>query len=168
MYSCRGKTAVILGLAFLLTSSLATATTFLRADVPTLARASSSVVRARVENVQSSWNGNRSMIFTQVTLNVAQTLRGTPSSRVVVRVPGGTVNGYTIRMEGAPQFQTGSEVVAFIGSWDDGAAKVVGYAQGVSQLVRDGVGNLILRGGSADGTPLGQFVQQLARSGGAQ
>ena len=166
MSGFRWKTNLILGVGILLISSPASATTFLKADVPTLARASTSIVQARVESTQSSWNADHSMIFTEVTLDVVQTLRGTPASGVVVRVPGGTVDGYTIRMEGAPEFQEGSEVVAFIGSWDDGAAKVVGYSQGLSRVVRDELGNLILQGGSADGVPLGQLVKELAQARG--
>jgi hypothetical protein len=146
-------------------ASLGLATTLLKADVPTLARASASVVQARVLDTQSAWNADHTMIFTQVTLGVTRTLRGRSQSRIVVRVPGGTADGFTIEMAGAPKFQRGSSVVAFIGRWDDGAAKVVGYAQGLSRVVPDRLGNLILQGGVAKGLPLSQLIRQLAQVG---
>lgn len=43
-------------------------------------------------------------------------------------------------MIGAPRFATGDEVVAFLSRWHDGVPAVMGYAQGVSHVWRDGVG----------------------------
>ena len=126
--------------------SLSRATTILKADVATLTQASDAVVQARVTGVQSAWNAERTIIFTHVTLNVARAIRGSAADGVVVRVPGGSVAGFTIQMEGAPKFEKNSNVVVFLGRWDDGAVKVVGYHQGLSRVVPDRLGNPILRG----------------------
>ena len=112
------------------------ASTFLKADIPTLRQMSESVVHARVVGIRSAWNAEGTIIFTYITLDVIRTLHGRSRGRIVVRVPGGTVDGFAVKMVGAPQFHKGS-AVAFIGSWDDGVPRVVGYFQGLSQVVPD-------------------------------
>jgi hypothetical protein len=68
-------------------------------------------------------------------------------------------------MEGAPQFHKGDQIVAFIARWQDGVPMVAGYAQGLSKVNPDRLGNLMLEGGLADGMPLSELGRQLARSG---
>ena len=152
--------AVLVGL-----SSMGLASTFIKADIPMLKRMSESVVRAQVSDVRSERIG-RGMIFTYVTLDVTSTLHGEAGGQLVVKVPGGTVDGYTIKMEGAPEFQRGSTVVAFIARWDDGTPMVAGYFQGVSKVVLDSLGNLTLQGGAADGLTISGLARQLAAAGG--
>ena len=124
-------------------------------------------LQAQVTDMRSE-KATTGMIFTYVTLDVSRTLRGNASSQLIVKVPGGTVDGYTIRMDGAPEFQRGSSVVAFIGRWDDGEPMVAGYAQGLSRVVRDALGNQTLQGGAADGLTVASLARQLAAQGGAQ
>jgi hypothetical protein len=144
------------------------ATTLMKVDVPMLQQASESVVHARVKGMESSWNEQRTMIFTTVTLDVIRTLHGKPSKQIKVRVPGGTVDGYTIEMAGASKLRPDSAVVVFINRWNDGAPKVAGYYQGVSQVVLDSLGNQVLQGGAANGLSVAQLARQLGRQGGAQ
>lgn len=134
-------------------------------DVPGLTETSESVVQARVVGSESAWNARGSMIFTNVTLEVIRTIHGRSQDRIVVRVPGGTVGDHTLQVEGAPQFPAAGPVVSFIGEWPDGAAKVIGYFQGLSQIVPDGRGNQVLRGGSADGLTLQSFTEQVQQAG---
>jgi hypothetical protein len=166
LQSCRGTIALVAALLLLPATSVAT--TLMKVDVPMLKQESESVVHARVKSMESAWNEQRTMIFTAVTLDVIRTLHGKPAEQVTVRVPGGTVDGYTIEMAGAPKFQAGSAVVAFINQWDDGTPKVAGYYQGVSQVVLDSLGNPVLQGGAANGQSLAQLAKQMARQGGAQ
>ncbi len=142
------------------TSSVSLATVILEADVSALAQESESVVHARVVDIRSDWNDEQTMIFTHVTLDVVRTLRGQHQNQVVVRVPGGSVDGFTVDMPGAPRFSKGN-VVVFLGSWDDGIARVVGYFQGLSQVVPDRLGNLRLQGGSANGLSLPQLAKRV-------
>lgn len=141
----------------------ALASTFLKVDVPALVGMSHAVVHARVLQVDSAWNAEGSMIFSNVTLQVVRVLRGQPADTIVVRVPGGTVNGFTAEMEGAPQFTPGEEVVTFIGRWKDGVPMIAGYEQGVSRVTPDVSGNLILHGGAGDGMPLAKLAVQLSQ-----
>jgi len=146
-------------------STLAVASTFLKVDMPTLRGMSEAVVQARVVDVQSAWNDEGSMIFTHVTLDVTGRLHGKAADQLVVRVPGGTVGNFTSSMEGAPQFEVGQDVVAFIARWDDGVPMIAGYAEGLSTVRRDAAGNMILNGGLADGMPVSELAKQLGRSG---
>jgi len=161
----RGSVAAGLVLAALaLTGGThAVASTFLKIDLPTLNRMSESVVHARVVAMESAWNAEGSMIFTEVELQVLGRLRGTTDSTVVVRVPGGTVGNFTSEMEGAPRFQTGDEVVVFLSRWDDGVPMVAGYAEGLSFVHADAVGQTVLHGGLANGLPMAELARQIAK-----
>lgn len=145
--------------------SIAAASTFLKVDIPTLKKMSESVVHAKVVDVRSAWNDEGSAIFTFVTLDVKGRLHGAAADQMVVRVPGGTVGDFTSEMEGAPRFHKNDEVVAFIARWDDGVPMVAGYAEGLSKVKHDQLGNLMLEGGLADGMPMSDLARQLGRSG---
>jgi hypothetical protein len=145
-------------LAVLMTST-ALASTFIQLDIPALNRMSEAVVRARVADMRSAWNDDHTMIFTFVTLEVRAAIRGAAESTLVVRVPGGTVAGFTAVMDGAPTFHPGEEVVAFIARWRDGSPMVAGYEQGLSRVETDGSGSPVLRGGLADGLPLANLTR---------
>ena len=160
-----GRAVLALGAILLSGVSLTAASTFLKVDVPTLKKMSESVVHARVVDVQSSWNDEGSAVFTYVTLEVKGRLHGKADNQIVVRVPGGTVGDFTSEMEGAPQFHKGDQIVAFIARWYDGVPMVAGYAQGLSKVNQDRLGNEILEGGAADGMPILELGRQLNRSG---
>lgn len=156
------KYRIVAGFATAILAGGGFASTFVKADVQTLRQTSDSVVHARVTDIQSAWNSEHTMIFTSVTLNVIRTLHGNSQQRINVRVPGGTVGDYTVKMAGAPEFEKGSSVVAFIGAWDDGVPKVAGYSQGLSKVVLNNRGVQNLSGGSADGLSLADLMRRLA------
>jgi len=165
MMRSRSLVAFGLGAIFLAGVSLTAASTFLQVDIPTLKSMSESVVRANVVDVRSAWNDEGSAIFTFVTLEVTGRLHGAAQQQLVIRVPGGTVGDFTSEMEGAPTFEVGDDVVAFVARWYDGVPMVAGYAQGLSRVNRDRVGNLMLKGGVADGMPMLELGRQLGRAG---
>jgi hypothetical protein len=136
-------------------SSLALASTFLKVDIPTLRAMSEAVVKAHVVDVRSAWNDEGTAIFTYVTLDVKGRLFGRSDNQLVVRVPGGTVGNFS---------SVSDDVVAFIARWDDGVPMIAGYAEGVSRVQVDGVGNAILHGGLANGMPVSELTKQLGRS----
>jgi hypothetical protein len=159
-----GRLAALAG-ALALVTAPCIASTFLDVDIPTLRTMSSSVVVARVQEVESSWNEDGTMIFTQVTVAVQRTLVGTHQASLTLRVPGGSVAGFSLRMAGAPEFRVGERALIFVAAWDDGAPMVSGYAQGVSRIARDQAGNEMLRGGIANGMALAQLVRELRGAG---
>jgi len=136
-----------------------TASSFIKLDTPKLQQESELVVKGRVKNIKSAWNPSKTMLYSYVTLDVTHTFKGQPHQQLSIRVPGGTLDGYTVHAVGAAKFNVDSEVVAFIGRWKNGALRVTGYQQGLSQIVLDSFGNETLKGGAAHG----QKVSQLAK-----
>ena len=135
--------------------------TFKKLDLDELRGRSEAVVRAQVVHKESYWNAEGSMIFTDVTLSVKQRLHGKAADEITLRVPGGTVDGFTAVMLGAAEFDEGSEVVVFVGRWKDGKRRAAGYSQGVSRVRRDALGNLMLQGGIASGLPVSDLARRL-------
>lgn len=156
--------AVAVAAAIVAAGAAARASTFLKVSVQDLLRTSHGVVHAKVTDVRSEWNADHSYIFTYVTLDVKRTLMGEKRPTLEVRVPGGQVGDFHAVMEGAPEFHVGDEVVAFLGTWDDGALMVEGYFQGLSRVDRDSAGNEFLRGGSGDGQTIAALARQIAAS----
>jgi hypothetical protein len=148
MMRSRSLATFALGAMFLAGITSTVASTFLKVDIPTLRGMSESVVRANVVDVRSAWNDEGTGIFTFVTLQVTGRLHGAAQNQLVIRV-----------------FEVGDDVVAFVSRWQDGVPMVSGYAQGLSRVNRDGLGNLMLKGGLADGMPMNELGRQLGRSG---
>lgn len=161
----RRRAAGLVLAASMLAAGAVPASVFVQIDLPALARMSTSVVHARVTDVRSAWNDQKTFIFTYVTLRVEESFRGESPDTVVVRVPGGRVDNFVVEMEGAPQFQPAEDVVAFLGRWNDGTPMVAGYLQGLSRVETDAVGNRILRGGKAGGMPISELARAVGRAG---
>lgn len=161
MRASRLAAAALVAAVAVASAGSAVATVFLKVDMPALKKMSEAVVHAKVVDISSEWNAERTMIFTHVTLDVKGRLHGAAADRIVVRVPGGTVDDFSVAMEGAPEFTLNDEVVAFISRWRDGVPMVAGYVEGVSRVHQDGLGNKILKGGLADGLPISELTRQL-------
>ncbi|HEY0782606.1 MAG TPA: hypothetical protein VGE98_09135, partial [Thermoanaerobaculia bacterium] len=58
-------------------------------------RGSQHVVVATVVGKQARWNAQHTLIVTDYTLAVEESLKGEPAGRLTVTVPGGTLNGAT-------------------------------------------------------------------------
>ncbi len=74
------------------------------------------VVRAVVVSVNSEWRtaGQNQHIITKVALDVKQVIKGTPPQPLVLELLGGTVDGVTLHVEGAPTFNVGEENILFV------------------------------------------------------
>src|SRR5690242_10651550 len=103
-------------LALLLLAVAAPASAMLAApaSVEELARSSQAVVRGRVASVSSRWSDDQARIFTYVEIQPASVWRGSPGARVTVLVPGGVVGPIGQRVDGAPAFAKGEDVVVFL------------------------------------------------------
>lgn len=139
----------------------AVASTFLKVDLHDLQHMAEAVVRAKVVEVRSYWNDEGTVIFTEAALQVKGRLHGVSDDLIVVRTVGGTVGDFTVEMGGAPRFQQGEEIVAFISRWSDGTPMIAGYAEGMSKVKSDSIGQLVLEGGLADGLPVSELARQL-------
>ena len=96
------------------------------------------VVRGRVSGCEGMYRG--SMIYTQCTVDVLETLKGAPVSRTRFSVPGGKVGNIRQSIAGAPQFQPGSEYVLFLWTSPSGFTQVMGLSQGKFEV--RGMGNI--------------------------
>jgi hypothetical protein len=106
-------------------------------SVEELARGSDVVVRGRVSRVSSFWTADGARIMTVAELSPSETWRGTTPGPVQVLVPGGVVGDIGQRVDGAPTFATGEEVVVFLWRSGEGAFRVRGLAQGKFTVVAD-------------------------------
>jgi hypothetical protein len=100
------------------------------ATVEDLAAESDTVLRARVESRTTRRSEDRRHLRTEVVLVVNERLRGEASGRVGVVVPGGVLGDVGQRVDGAPAFEDGEEVVVFLRRLPGGAFRVHGLAQG--------------------------------------
>lgn len=127
-----------------LVGSLASATTLVPAEFGQMAREAEVIVHGTIVSVQGQLGPQR-QIESLVTLQVLDTLKGTPAAQTTFRVPGGRVGQYRRVMVGAPQFAPGDEVFLFLKGRAPAIALPYGLSQGVYRVAR--------RGASATVTP---------------
>jgi hypothetical protein len=99
-------------------------------SVEGLTRASDSVVRGQVRKMTAVLSDDGRRIFTLVDVDVFSTWRGDRVASVQLIVPGGEVGGMGQRVDGAPAFAGGEEVVVFLNRAEAGGYRVAGLAQG--------------------------------------
>ncbi len=132
-----------LGLLALLWATLrptpAAATTVLAMDVPSMARVSEWVVRARVIATRDVdlRPAVKSGLHTDVELEVLEVIRGSGvPARYAMRLLGGTgADGIALTVPGMPRFKAGEEVVIFLEKSKDGHLPC-GLEQGVWRVSR--------------------------------
>jgi len=93
-----------------------------------LAAEADSILVGKVVNITSYQEG-KGNIYTRVTLSVEQSIKGKTGGEVVIRVPGGELNGQTMWVEDTPSFQLGERAVVFLDK-GGGTFTVVGGFQG--------------------------------------
>lgn len=112
---------------------VARATLLQRFEIEDLAVRSEAVVIARVAEVTSGWEED-SMIRTRVRLEIERTIAGRAPREVTVVIAGGTVDGVSATIGGAPRFEKGDRVVVFLEPRRTGGKHVVGAFQGAFRL----------------------------------
>ena len=113
------------------------ATTLVPAEFGQMAREAEVIVHGTIVSVQGQL-GPRRQIESLVTVQVVDTLKGTPGAQTVFRVPGGRVGQYRRVMVGAPQFAAGEEVFLFLKGRAPAIALPYGLSQGVYRVARSG------------------------------
>jgi hypothetical protein len=79
-----------------------------------LASRCDAVVRARVETCEARLSADGRRIYTHAVVRCSDVWRGSAPSRLVVRIPGGTVGDLSQRVEGAPALRPGEDIVLFL------------------------------------------------------
>src|SRR5688572_16211895 len=134
-----------LAIGLVVSGRSALATTLVPGDFAQMARESELIVHGTIVNVQGQLTGSRQTIESVVTVQVAETMKGTPTAQTIFRVPGGRVGRYRRVMVGAPEFTAGDEVILFLKGRAPAMAMPYGLSQGVYRVAR--------RGGVATVTP---------------
>ena len=125
------------GALSMLLAGIAAATQVVHLDTRGLTRESSDIVIGTVTGQSSHWNAAHTMIVTDVTIAVAELLKGTPGSTITLTQIGGEVDGMRYSVAGSPVFRNGEEVLVF--AWRDaqGRPQVDGLAQGKFEIQRN-------------------------------
>jgi hypothetical protein len=116
-------------------------------DIPERARGAQRVVVAKVSSVSPGWRTNKfgdQLIVTEVSLDVEETLKGTPATQLWMEVEGGTVGGLTLRVSSEPQLSSGERAVFFLDGTSSGSHVPHLKGQGILKLD----GNNQVRGSS--------------------
>jgi len=138
------------------------ATTLVELSFPELAAASEQVVVGTVVALEATRDESQRFIHTNVKIAVERHVRGRGPAEIVVRTPGGQLDGEAVLAHGAPSFTVGEKVLLFLTRWEDGALKVAGYVQGKSTVAVGADGQPRLRGGLADGRSLAAVADELS------
>jgi len=106
------------------------ATQVILLDTPTLTRGSRDIVVGRVAATRSYWNATRTKIYTDVTVEVEEALKGGAAGTLTLTQLGGTVDGAHYDVPGSPTFVAGEEALLFVWRGPSGRAQVNGLSQG--------------------------------------
>jgi hypothetical protein len=126
------KNAIRILALVLLAASLTWATTIRPMSVDRLTQLASNIVEAHVTQTWSQWDAQHTRIYTYTSLTVTRSLKGSQTSTVLVKQPGGTKDGITEIVYGVRHFRPGEDSVLFLepSHDNDGAMRVVGLMQG--------------------------------------
>jgi len=128
-----------LGLLLLgaLSSAPALATTLTHLDTRALTRSSQEIVIGTVVETRSHWNSAHTRIVTEIDVDVRETIKGSPATRVTLTQMGGEVDGVRVSVPGCAAFHPGEEALLFVWRDPHGRAQLTGLAQGKFEIERD-------------------------------
>jgi hypothetical protein len=123
------------------------------------------VLHARCLRSWSAWDEQKRVIWTHTELLLAESLKGTAATTIVVSEPGGMVGDVGMTVEGAPRYRSGEEVVVFLYRTPQGLLRTRGLSQGKFTLtgeerVRANVSRRELVSPSGGG-PRGTLLEQV-------
>ncbi len=114
------------------------ATTLLRMNLAQIARAADTIVRAKCVGTSTRWDAGA--IWTFAEIDVVETLKGSPSAQLIVRLPGGRVGNLVSHVEDAPRLSVGEEKVLFLERNSAGDYSVTGWVEGSFRIRKNAVG----------------------------
>ncbi len=82
---------------------------------------SSDVIRGRVISQISQWDETHVVIYTELTIKITEVVLGSVAkgATISVYVPGGIVNDTGLKVEHAPEFEDGEDVILFLTELDN-------------------------------------------------
>jgi hypothetical protein len=95
------------------------------------------IVTGKVSTNKSSWNMDKTKIYTEATLNVDEYLKGNNNGNsVVITYPGGEVNGIGELYTHMPKFENNEKVLVFLKK-DEKGYKVFDGEAGKIKIIKD-------------------------------
>lgn len=110
-------------------------------SVKELTEKAESIVIGKVADQKSEWNSNKTQIYTTVTFDVHEYLKGSSDNvSKTFRLPGGQVGDIRLQVAEMPEFKTGEKALLFLkkGNTSDDA-EIVGLKQGKYSINGDRV-----------------------------
>ena len=126
------------------------ASTLLQLSLDDMIGKSTMIVRGKVQ--QQTYAGFQGhMIWTHYTVQVSETLKGSPVRQLDVVVPGGNSKGIQQTYSGAPTFSIDQGYVMFLWTSKSGLTQVIGLSQGLFAVVPDSAGNsMVIRAAASE------------------
>jgi len=117
-----------------------------------LAAKADSILVGQVTDI-ACYQESEGNIYTLVTLSAEQHIKGETQQEVVIRIPGGELNGHMLWVEDVPSFQLGERAVVFLEKREGDDFTVVGGFQGKFSIDENNMvsGNM----------SLSQFIEQI-------
>ena len=126
------------------------ASTLLQLTLDDMIGKSTMIVRGKVQQqTYADFQGH--MIWTHYTLQVSETLKGSPARQLDIVVPGGNSKGIQQTYSGAPTFSINQDYVMFLWTSKSGLTQVIGLSQGLFAVVPDPAGNsMVIRAAASE------------------
>jgi hypothetical protein len=102
-----------------------------------LARRAEIIAVGKVSGVETQWTDDHGSIFTRVTVNVAEYLKGNAGQALIVVTPGGEIGGVGEFYSHTARFSKDEEVVVFAEPATRGSYRVTGGNRGKLTVVMD-------------------------------
>lgn len=104
------------------------------------------IFTGQVVGRRAEWNAERTRIYTYVTFEVDRYLKGGNDSRITtVRLIGGQVGRYLVRVPGAPQFTVGEDVLLFCAGEGARIPSVLGLSLGKFTITENSTGERFVK-----------------------
>jgi hypothetical protein len=148
-------------------SGFSFATTVIPPSFDELVSRAQIIFEGTVTNVRSEWTGEGAQrhIVSYVTFKVDDTFKGNPGNQITLRMLGGTVDGETMEVTGAPKFKRGDRDVLFVENNGTQFIPLVGIMHGLYHVRKDASGGDVIY--KNDGSPL-TATDQVGKEQGAE
>jgi hypothetical protein len=98
---------------------------------------STAVLVGKCTGRQSAWNSKNNQIYTEITIQADQYVKGDLGAEAVITVPGGQVDDILYEVSDMPVFEVGEESLVFVWQHPSGKFLVTGAHHGKLRIVKD-------------------------------
>lgn len=102
-----------------------------------LTKESTAIVHGKCTKKENVWNEKKDKIFTKVTIQAEENLKGNSSSQTEVIIPGGRIGNIIYEVSEMPVFENEEEVIVFLWQHPSGKNLVTGALQGKFTVKED-------------------------------